>query len=125
MTKKSVTGVKAGVGPTADPLAGPPHALAGAATADLEAIKLAPLMRVLNEHVRSLAQAVDADWHDSWEETGQEVQEWFETCCRSEASRISHAFRSSMPPKPRCVTYVVPALIGSLIVLATRRGPHA
>lgn len=31
----------------------------------------------LNDFVKSLAAAVDADWHDSYEETGEMLQEWF------------------------------------------------
>eukprot|EP00933_Yihiella_yeosuensis_P032551 TRINITY_DN26171_c0_g1_i1.p1 TRINITY_DN26171_c0_g1~~TRINITY_DN26171_c0_g1_i1.p1 ORF type:complete len:498 (+),score=94.96 TRINITY_DN26171_c0_g1_i1:42-1535(+) len=34
----------------------------------------------LNEYVKDLAETVDADWHDSYEETGEKLQEWFDDC---------------------------------------------
>lgn len=34
----------------------------------------------LNEYVKSLAHTVDMDWHDSYEETGEMLVEWFSEC---------------------------------------------
>ncbi|CAJ1406886.1 unnamed protein product [Effrenium voratum] len=42
---------------------------------DVEAVKLS-----LNGFVQSLAETVDADWHDSYEETGEMLGEWFGEC---------------------------------------------
>ena len=53
-------------------------ALRNVDAADLAAVKVADVKRLLNAYVKSLAHTVDRDWHDSWEETGQEVCEWFE-----------------------------------------------
>lgn len=34
----------------------------------------------LNKYVKSLAATVDADWHDSYEETAEELEEYFQDC---------------------------------------------
>lgn len=34
----------------------------------------------MNEYVKQLAETVDADWHDSYEETGEMLQEWLRDC---------------------------------------------
>lgn len=34
----------------------------------------------LNDYVKQLAETVDADWHDSYEETGEMLQEWLRDC---------------------------------------------
>ena len=36
--------------------------------------------KCLNEYVQNLAETVDADWHDSYEETGEMLAEWFSDC---------------------------------------------
>jgi len=48
--------------------------------ADKAAVDADIAKRQLNEHVKSLAATVDADWHDSYEETSEECQQWFEDC---------------------------------------------
>ena len=55
-------------------------ALAKVDAADLAAINGAVLKKNLNTHVKSLAHTVDADWHDSYEETAEEACEWFSKC---------------------------------------------
>ena len=52
-------------------------ALAKADANELALIKTADLKKSLNAHVQSLARTVDADWHDSYEETAEEACEWF------------------------------------------------
>ena len=34
----------------------------------------------LNDYVKSLADTVDMDWHDSYEETDEMIVEWFNEC---------------------------------------------
>lgn len=48
--------------------------------ADVQAIKVTDLKKKLNGYVKSLAATVNADWHDSYEQTGEEVCEWFQEC---------------------------------------------
>ena len=48
-------------------------ALAKADADDLAVIKTADLKKSLNAHVKSLAATVNADWHDSYEETAEEA----------------------------------------------------
>ena len=52
-------------------------ALAKADANELALIKTADLKKSLNAHVQSLARTVNADWHDSYEETAEEACEWF------------------------------------------------
>ena len=52
-------------------------ALAKADADDLAVIKTADLKKSLNAHVKSLAATVNADWHDSYEETAEEACVWF------------------------------------------------
>ena len=39
----------------------------------------------LNDFVKQLAQTVDDDWHDSYEETDEMLCEWFQACAESVA----------------------------------------
>eukprot|EP00928_Gymnodinium_smaydae_P091648 TRINITY_DN75381_c0_g1_i1.p1 TRINITY_DN75381_c0_g1~~TRINITY_DN75381_c0_g1_i1.p1 ORF type:complete len:500 (-),score=115.51 TRINITY_DN75381_c0_g1_i1:369-1868(-) len=55
---------------------------ASSSAADKAAIDADEAKRVLNVYVKSLADTVDADWHDSYEETAEELQQWFEECGR-------------------------------------------
>lgn len=48
--------------------------------ADAAGLKTADVKASLNAYVKSLAQMVDADWHDSYEETAEKASEWFEAC---------------------------------------------
>ena len=48
--------------------------------ADIDLINPAKVKKGLNQHVKSLAQAVNRDWHDSWEETGEELCRYMEEC---------------------------------------------
>lgn len=55
-------------------------ALAKADAGDLAAIRPADVKKELTAHVKSLARTVDADWHDSYEETAEEAIQWFSKC---------------------------------------------
>lgn len=48
--------------------------------ADIDLINPAKVKKGLNQHVKSLAQAVNRDWHDSWEETGEELCRYMGEC---------------------------------------------
>lgn len=48
--------------------------------AQSQLLDVEPVKKSLNEHVQSLAETVDADWHDSYEETGEMIVEWFNEC---------------------------------------------
>jgi hypothetical protein len=47
---------------------------------DINLINPAKVEKGLNQHVKSLAQAVNRDWHDSYEETGEELCRYMEEC---------------------------------------------
>ena len=53
---------------------------------DLEKVKAS-----LNSYVESLAEAVDADWHNSYEETHEMIVEWFNECGEHAAKVIQAA----------------------------------
>jgi len=48
--------------------------------ADIDLINPAKVKKGLNQHVKSLAHAVNRDWHDSWEETGEELCQYMKEC---------------------------------------------
>jgi len=52
---------------------------AAASAAERTAVDAEAVKQELNAHVQSLAQHRPY-WHDSYEETGEELQQWFETC---------------------------------------------
>ena len=39
---------------------------------------LRSVKKKLNAHVKTLARMVDSDWHDGYEEQGEECMEWIE-----------------------------------------------
>jgi hypothetical protein len=45
---------------------------------EFDSIKAAPIKKTLKEIVKTLAQQVDADWHDGYEEQAETKGEWFE-----------------------------------------------
>lgn len=55
-------------------------ALKAAPPADVAAIKPADVKKKLNAHVKTLARMVDSDWHDGYEEQGEECMEWIASC---------------------------------------------
>jgi len=54
--------------------------LAKANTEDLTVLRAVDVKQTLTTHVQSLARTVDVDWHDSYEETAEEVCEWGFKC---------------------------------------------
>jgi len=54
--------------------------LAKANTEDLTVLRAVDVKQTLTTHVQSLARTVDVDWHDSYEETAEEVCELFFKC---------------------------------------------
>ena len=55
-------------------------ALKAAPPQDVAAIKPADVKKKLNAHVKTLARMDDADWHDGYEEQGEECLEWIASC---------------------------------------------
>ena len=55
-------------------------ALKAAPPADVAAIKPADVKKKLNAHVKTLARMVNSDWHDGYEEQGEECLEWISSC---------------------------------------------
>ncbi|KAJ1421724.1 hypothetical protein B484DRAFT_452614 [Ochromonadaceae sp. CCMP2298] len=53
--------------------------LAGVGAEDFEHTDLKVLKPILNTHCKSLAKLVADDWHDGWEDQGQEVGEYMDT----------------------------------------------
>ena len=41
---------------------------------------LRSVKKKLNAHVKTLARMVDSDWHDGYEEQGEECMEWIASC---------------------------------------------
>jgi len=54
-----------------------PRSLPGVSKEQFEQLKLPPLKKKLNQYVRSVAQMVDADWHDGYEEQQMECDNYF------------------------------------------------
>lgn len=49
-------------------------------TEDAASVDVPSVRKGLNDYVRRLACTVDADWHDSYEETDEMLHEWLEAC---------------------------------------------
>lgn len=59
------------------------------AAQDAAAVDVKNARKELNQHVKTMAQTVDDDWHDSYEETSEMLQEWLADC----ATRVSGVLR--------------------------------
>jgi len=54
------------------------RSLPGVSNEDFAATKLAEVKKKLNGYVKSVAQMVNADWHDGYEEQGEKIGRYFE-----------------------------------------------
>ena len=54
--------------------------LAAAPASDVANIKTKDVKKRLTAHVKACASMVDADWHDGYEEQGEECMEWMRSC---------------------------------------------
>merc|ERR1712137_310981 len=48
----------------------------GLTKAEFDSVKAAPLKKKLKAYVKQLAEEVDADWHDGYEEQGETIEKW-------------------------------------------------
>jgi len=54
-----------------------PRSIPGVSSDDFNSTKFAPVKKLLNNHVRTLAKMVNLDWHDGYEEQGEELSKYF------------------------------------------------
>lgn len=52
-------------------------------------VKVPEVRKMLDDYVKSLAQAVDDDWHDSYEETDEMLANWLQDC----AEQVGHVLQ--------------------------------